>query len=187
MKTSRGKNHVLDCQCGFCRQDPEAQRRAGRLGGYATLGQKLSDKARANISAGQMGHPVTAETRAKISASHMGFKASPATRAKMAEAAARRHAAGVYFRGPTKLELALRGLLTSAGFNFQEQVRFGRYVVDAWVPSRRLVFEADGSFWYHHQDKEREARRDAYLMDRDAVAVVHLTEEDLIGIDKEES
>jgi len=141
------------------------------------------------------GKPMSMEQRAKISVALTGIQRSaehlerqriaqraastPEVRAKQARAAARNHAAGVYRRGPTKLELALRGLLTSASFDFQEQVRFGRYVVDAWVPSHGLVFEADGSFWYHHQDKEREARRDAYLMDRGVAAVIHLTEDDL--------
>jgi len=151
------------------------------------IGFHHSEETRAKIGIAHRGRVHSAEQNANFGAAIRGRTLSPEWRAKIAETTARNHAAGVYFRGPTKLELALRGLLTSAGFNFQEQVRFGRYVVDAWVPSRRLVFEADGSFWYHHQDKEREARRDAYLMDRDAVAVVHLTEEDLIGIDKEES
>ncbi len=108
-----------------------------------------------------------------------GFYQTPEMRAKFSKATAKNHAAGVYRKGPTSLELALRRLLTSAGFDFEEQVRFGHCVVDAWVPSHRLVFEADGMFWYHHQDKEREARRDAYLMRRGVAAVVHLDDCDL--------
>ena len=79
----------------------------------------------------------------------------------------------------SSLELALCQLLQIAGFDFQEQVRFGRYVVDAFVLSHGLVFEADGMYWHHHQDKEREAYRDAYLVDRGVVAVIHLTDDDL--------
>jgi very-short-patch-repair endonuclease len=121
----------------------------------------------------------TPEVRARIGAS-VKRAWTPKMRARHAEVIAQLHAAGHYFKGPTKLELALRRLLCGAGFDFDEQIRFGRYVVDAWVSSHGLVFEADGSFWHSHQDKGREARRDAYLMECGVVAVVHLTEEDLL-------
>jgi very-short-patch-repair endonuclease len=84
---------------------------------------------------------------------------------------------GVYANHRTELERNLSRLLSESGLQFEEQVRFGRHVVDAWVPERALVFEADGAYW--HQDKEREAQRDAYLIERGALAVVHLTDEDL--------
>ncbi len=96
-----------------------------------------------------------------------------------AEGVARAHARGAYKKGPTSLEFALQMLLESAGLEFEAQVQFGTCVVDAWVPSHGLVFEADGMFWYHHQDKAREARRDAYLMRQGVTAVVHLVDEDL--------
>lgn len=83
------------------------------------------------------------------------------------------------WRDPTSLEQAMALLLQDAGLEFEAQVRFGRYVVDAWVPSHGLVFEADGMFWYHHQDKEREAWRDEYLIQRGVVAIVHLDDDDL--------
>ena len=70
-------------------------------------------------------------------------------------------------------------LLESADLDYEAQVRFGRYLVDFWIPSHRLVFEADGMFWYHHQDKEREALRDAYLREREVLSVVHLDDKDL--------
>jgi len=156
-------------------------------GGHNRIGYRHSDETRAKISAARVGQVIahSEETRDKMSESrrlwHLNKSdtVETARRRKLAEAAAHNHAAGIYHRGPTSLELVLRGLLQTAGFEFEEQVRFGRYVVDAWVPSHGLVFEADCSFWYHHQDKEREARRDAYLVDRGVVAVVHLTEDDL--------
>jgi very-short-patch-repair endonuclease len=95
----------------------------------------------------------------------------------IAEGVARYCASSARFTKPNGLELALHRLLCGAGFEFDEQIRFGRYVVDVWVPSHGLVFEADGVFW--HRDKEREAGRDAYLMERGVVAVVHLTDDDL--------
>lgn len=84
-----------------------------------------------------------------------------------------------YSRAPTGLEYALQMLLEDADLEFEAQRRFGRYVVDAYVPNRNLVFEADGQFWYWHKDKKREAKRDEYLRSSGVGAVVHLTDEDL--------
>ena len=82
-------------------------------------------------------------------------------------------------RKPTVLEFALQLLLEDAGFEYEAQKQYGRYCVDFWVPEYRLVFEADGSFWYHHQDIEREAKRDEYLLRQGAIGVVHFDEKDL--------
>ena len=49
----------------------------------------------------------------------------------------------------------------------------------AYLPKDNLVFEADGMFWYHHQDKEREAKRDVSLLKTGIAAVIHLTDEAL--------
>lgn len=157
----------------------------------AARGRRHSAETRAKMSASHLGLPCSEETRCKIRVALLGVKCpqrgrpghtfnSVESRARCAKAIAKLHASGHYFKGPTGLELALRKLLQTAGLEFQEQVRFGRYVVDAYVSSHNLVFEADGSFWYSHKDREREARRDAYLVGRGAVAVVHLTEDDLI-------
>jgi len=117
--------------------------------------------------------------RRRVDAGRFKRRFPPETRAKIAASVAEACRRGDYRNQRTWLELALRNLLQTAGLEFEEQKRFGRYVVDAWVPSHGLVFEADCSFWYHHQDKEREARRDAYLIARGITAVVHLTESDL--------
>lgn len=119
------------------------------------------------------------EFRRKVDAGRFKRRFPSETRAKIAASVAEAYRRGDYRNQRTWPELALRNLLQTADFEFKEQVRFGRYVVDAWVPSRGLVFEADCSFWYHHQDKEREAKRDAYLVARGVIAVVHLTESDL--------
>ena len=99
----------------------------------------------------------------------------------MSEAAARRIERGDFgwCSKPTNLEYALQMLLEDAGFEFEAQKRIGQCVVDAYVPSRNLVFEADGQFWYHHQDKEREAKRDEKLLKSGVMAVIHLTDADL--------
>ena len=134
------------------------------------------------------------EVRAKLRKAHLGKPHSDSHRAaikagmtdqvriRMSISAAKR--IRKHQTDPTSLEFALDLLLQDAGLEYEAQKRFGRYVVDAYVPSRNLVFEADGMYWYHHQDKEREARRDAYLIDGHGVsAVIHLDDNDLSSWD----
>ncbi len=80
-------------------------------------------------------------------------------------------------------EQALAMLLGSAGLEFVTQKRFGRYIVDAWVPSYSLVFEADGNYWHRDRQgaQERDAKRDEYLLLKGVTAVIHLGENDLEG------
>ncbi len=115
---------------------------------------------------------------ANISKGLKGKRHSAEHKRKLAEAAGKRMSKD-YSRKLTSLEYALQMLLEDAGLNFEAQVRFGRYVVDAYVADRNLVFEADGQFWYWHKDKEREAKRDEYLQSAGIDAIIHLTDEDL--------
>lgn len=170
----------------------------------ALTGRKRSAETCEKISAANRGRRASAETKAKLRAimtpelrAKISHKVSTTTndplwkeqhrikilagftkqvRERLAEKAAQRV---VSWGKPTNLEFALDLLLQDAGFEYEAQKRFGKYVVDAYVQSHNLVFEADCSFWYHHQDKEREARRDAYLIERGVNAVIHLDEKDL--------
>jgi len=153
----------------------------------AMKGHPVSDKIltpefRARLAEAQLksaramrGCPLSPEHRAKISASQKGRKFSARTRALMA--AGRAAYLARWPKPATPLELGLYYLLSAAGLVFERQRRFGRYVVDAFVPSHALVFEADSTYW--HQDKEREHRRDGYLIKRGISAIVHLGERDL--------
>lgn len=73
---------------------------------------------------------------------------------------------------PTSLERRLYAMLENCWPDYKPQVRFGRYVVDAFVPSCNLAFEADGYPW--HEDIERDAIRDAALLKMGIGAVIHL-------------
>ena len=83
-------------------------------------------------------------------------------------------------RFPTTLEHALSLLLQAADLNFEAEKSFDNYTVDAWVPSHKLVFEADG---YHHINEKRQIydrQRDTTLInDFDILAVIRLTASDL--------
>lgn len=118
------------------------------------------------------------QTRRKLSVSlRQRPPVTPETRVKLAEASAKQR-----MRWPhpkTSLEYALADYLQLRQVQFQEQARIGRYVVDAYDEQNNVVYEADGSFW--HRDKDREARRDSYLLERGIARVVHLNEKQLEG------
>lgn len=125
----------------------------------------------AKLSAWAKGRVLSDEHKSSIS---QGVKASYERDPQLAQ---RRIDVLWQIRGPTSLEYALQMLLESAEFKYEAQTRFENRVVDFWVPSHKLVFEADGVFW--HQDKERETLRDQYLQERGALAVIHLDDTDL--------
>ena len=81
--------------------------------------------------------------------------------------------------GPTILEHALSLLLEDANFEYEMYVKFSRYVVDAYIPSYNIAFEADGLWW--HRDPNKIAIRDKELLQTGIGAVIHLTENDLDG------
>ncbi len=198
-KQTCGKKHAY---CSICR--PEVAAKVGSKKGCIAWNKGLTGvqrgywkdkhlpaKMRAKISAtvsrslignqrakgNRFSH--TDETKAKISMNRSPIDFTPELRARIAKGVAKAHIRGDYWGGPTCLEYALQMLLEDAGLEFNSQIRFGRYVVDSYVSSRNLVFEADGSFWNHHKDKEREQMRDNYLIEKGVLAVVHLDEHDL--------
>lgn len=57
------------------------------------------------------------------------------------------------------------------GFKFRRQEIIGRAIVDFYCPSARLVVEVDGDT---HADLDKDARRDAYLL-QFGLTVLHVT------------
>lgn len=56
---------------------------------------------------------------------------------------------GDIFIGPTSIEIEGRAILESLCVSFDEQVAInGKFVVDALIPSARLVIQWDGDFWH---------------------------------------
>jgi very-short-patch-repair endonuclease len=69
----------------------------------------------------------------------------------------------------TPIELAVRRALQArvAAVTFREQYRIGPYRADFYLPSFRLVIEADGAAWHTKPgQRARDARRDAYMRSR---------------------
>ena len=165
-----------------------------------------SPEARKHISEAHQGIKLSLEHREALSRSHRGYRQSPAHRKAIGDGnrgrvvslktrnlislKIKKHlltdqnctcAAHRVPKSPTKLEQALYRMLHGADFIFSREVKFGKYRVDAYVPSHNLVFEADGEpyhTWNETRNPGYHRRRDAYLNSQ-GLTVVHLTPKDL--------
>ena len=202
---------VCNCHSAEARAKRSASLRGRQCSGETRkkLSESLrSSEAFAEYNTRRVGHSCAAgcdcgrHTSQKPDGFGVGRFVSEETRDRIAVSVAKAHERGDWDKyrstGPgrkrTNLEEALAGLLEDFGFRphddsdcscgscYREQVRFGRYVTDFYVPALNTVYEADGSFWSHHQDKDREARRDEYLRDTCGVAeIAHFTEDILLN------
>lgn len=130
---------------------------------------RCSSETRRLLSVAQKGKPRTLShrdgchcarcdvgTRARIAASQPGPKASP--------------------KSGTRIEQILVGFLRAAGYAVEEQRRFGRCVVDAYLPERHVAFEADGEYWHGRPERvAADERRDGYLLREHGLPVVRMT------------
>jgi very-short-patch-repair endonuclease len=62
------------------------------------------------------------------------------------------------------------------------EVQFGKYRIDLYDPVRHVAFEADGAYWHGLPGRvEYDARRDAELLKRFGLPVVHFSERVIKG------
>lgn len=57
--------------------------------------------------------------------------------------------------------------------------RFGRALVDCYLPDYHLAFEADGTYWHRAELQARDRARDERLWERFRLPVVRLTQAEL--------
>ena len=62
----------------------------------------------------------------------------------------------------TKQEKVIAECLSDLGLRFMEQVVFGQYTVDLWVPELNMIVEADGPIGHL---RKADAKRDMALME----------------------
>ena len=140
---------------------------------FARIGRALSDEHRANISAALKGKRISDQHRANISAAKIRHR----------EECQDNSCAFCFPRNPSSLSWKLIDFLVAAGFDpIVAEQRFGRYVVDAYLPEEHLAFEADGEYWHTCVETKWPgyyAQRDAYLRSRYGLPVVHLTGADI--------
>lgn len=102
---------------------------------------------------------------------------TPDGRARLRKAAVKTISTRGWPWPPTKLEYALQLLLESANYEYEAQKPLADRVVDFFVSSHNLVFEADGEYW--HRDKTSERKRDSQIISAGVSAIIHLEEKDL--------
>lgn len=149
-----------------------AAKSAKMIGNQNALGHKQSDEHKAKLS-------TTAKPRmlARIKTPE-----GKAQLIKAQQAAAQAH--------PTKLEKALYKMLDAFGWEYDTEVAFDPYIVDAYIPGLHLALEADGAFHFKGNPflgttPEEEAKatraRDAHLQERYDLEVWHFTREMLMS------
>lgn len=70
-------------------------------------------------------------------------------------------------KAPTRAERSFRALLRSVGVKFiPEKVIYNKksfYIIDFYIPDRRLCIELDGGYHNEPEQKEKDVKRDKYL------------------------
>lgn len=158
-------------------------------------GKKFSRAWRTSLSRAHNGLPATkgflgrkhsAATKAKMSKAQKGVP-SPLRGRKHPEGCSHCAAVVAYMqKSPqpeTKLERILYRFLCCAAFKVERQKRFGKYIVDAYVPEYHLAFEADGATWHSYPEQvKRDAIRDKWLQERFGLPVVRMPERELLKL-----
>ena len=92
--------------------------------------------------------------------------------------------AQLYKKGLNRLELRGRTILESIGlkkdFDFNEQVlMFDKFLVDVYVPSKKLVIQWDGAYWHTQSHRQNlDVSQDAY-MKKAGLRVLRFTDEQI--------
>jgi len=189
-----GKQNALGCEVS---EETKAAISA------ALTGRTLSEDTRANMSAAwtperraaksakmmgnqnALGHKQTDDHKAKLSAAAkprmLARVQTPTGRAqliKVQQAAQQAH--------PTRLEKALYRMLDAFGWEYDTEVAFAPYIVDAYIPGLHLALEADGAFHFEgnpfldttpEEEAEATRTRDAYLLEHYDLEVWHFTKD----------
>ena len=180
-----------------------AKMSATMMGNQNFLGHKHSEATRAELSAAAQVRMQTPEGKAhfvkmnqasqtpeayvKISVAAQTRAQTPEGRGHLVKMNQASHAA----TGPTKLERALYRMLDVFGWEYDTQVLFASYIVDAYIPGLHLALEADGPFHFEgnpftgttpEQEAQATKDRDAFLLEHCDLQVWHFTEGQLNAI-----
>jgi very-short-patch-repair endonuclease len=148
----------------------------------ANRGLKRSPETKAKISAARRGTkmgPMSPEQRAKIALGMTGHTHAPESRAAYREGYVIRER-----RRESPVELDVKAILDALGVDYIWQYPIEdanrEYVVDFFIPARRLVLEVDSRWNSAGSNKERNKTRDEILR-KLGYTVIHLQCRDLIN------
>lgn len=66
------------------------------------------------------------------------------------------------------------------GLEWKDEVKFGRYSLDVYIPSLKLCIECDGLYWHTLKGvPEKDKKRDKYLKDKFGITTLRITDEEL--------
>ncbi len=82
---------------------------------------------------------------------------------------------------PTSLERLLYGALAELGQRFQPQRRFGRMIVDAYLPDCRTAVEVDGEYWHSRPENIERDRRKEQFLKGEGIRLVRISERQAKG------
>lgn len=82
-------------------------------------------------------------------------------------------------RDLTQAESAMQAILDELGWRYNTEHPIGNYIVDFYVASRKLAIEVDGGYHATAVQREKDKRRDRFLVRR-GLRVVRLTNEQVM-------
>lgn len=87
------------------------------------------------------------------------------------------------YKGESSLELLVRQQLEKLNEPFQQEMKFGRFRADFYLPKRNLIIECDGEYWHMDQKiRFRDQRKDK-LFEKLGYKVLRLKGQEIISSD----
>ncbi len=122
------------------------------------LKKKLSD-AHKGLPSGMKGKKMSKESRQKMRLAKLGTKQSEETKLKRKKSMIK-----FYKNNLTSIEIKLYNELKRRNIDFVDQHIIHGFIVDVYIPSLKLVIEADGDYWHSRENmKKRDKIKDAVL------------------------
>lgn len=143
----------------------------------AGKGRRFSKEARQKISIAMKGRHFSKEWRQKISAANKKWWSSAPKQITASRVRSMHRALEKMGLLPSSLECAMQQHFNKVGVVFETQKEFPPYFVDIWIPELNLAVECDGVYWHNLPGaREKERKRDRYLIARYKICVVRVPE-----------
>lgn len=78
----------------------------------------------------------------------------------------------------TKGHVRLHDILVQIGLAVEDEVRFGKYKVDCYVPEIHMAFEYDGPLHFRPSQKRKDIQRDKELLEDFKLPIMRVVEKD---------
>lgn len=130
------------------------------------------------------GHPLYSLVDVDCEWCGSGFKAKPSVVEKGDGRFCSRECVGAYTSSlqggrRSSIEVAVEAELEKMGVDFVPQEKFGRFLVDFYLPSMNLVIECDGDYWHSRPEVVARDKRKNKWMERNGVNLARITESDI--------